>query len=290
MNLALLPIKILRALAWVLRYLLFSIAVCMFLAGAGVLGYQVYCGLMYGTWPSLPLQMVFEYLTPFVPWIENPHSWYGLHKLITDRLAFTPLSLFLLLAGLALAVAIELLEASWHEYRAIWQFLNAPLVLLFLGILAAGILLYTWDNRQATRTQYREHNRYTLESLYRLNTLRDTLAPLTIPPVAQWQRVKAILAGGKPFTPLFSEFAGLRLEGLIYYLTAQFPQQHAQLRAVQQTLHQIETLLALVEAMAARPGDAAVEQMLTVEQQRTRSTLRERLQQHMSALEAFLHH
>jgi hypothetical protein len=291
MNVLLLPLKLLRALGSVLRYLLFSIAACMFLAGLCLLGYQVYAGLMYGTWPALPLQMYFAYLTPLTTWIESPQSWYGLHKLLTEHLAFTPLSLFLLLAGLLIAIVIELLEASWQEYRAIWRFLNTPLVLLLLGILAAGTLLYSWDKHQATRTLHRESNRYTLESLYRLNTLIETLPPqTTTTTLAQWQRVKALLAGEKPFTPLFNEFAGLRLEGLIYYLTSRLPQEQVQLQGVQQTLRQIERFPALVEAMATPHGDPALQQMLTAEQQQALSALHERLQRHVSDLAAFLHH
>jgi len=290
MNVVLLPLKLLRAIGWTLRYLLFSIAVCMFLAGLCVLGYQVYAGLMYGTWPALPLQMYFEYLTPFTTWIERPQSWYGLHKLLTEFLAFAPLSLFLLLAGLLIAIVIELLEASWQEYRAIWRFLNTPLVLLLLGVLAAGTLLYSWDNHQATRSFHRESNRYILESLYRLNTLIETLPSQMTTTLAQWQRVKAILAGEKPFTPLFNEFAGLRLEGLIYYLTARFPQEQVQLYGVQQTLHQIERFPVLVEAMTPPHGDPALQQMPAAEHQQTLSALHERLQRHVSDLKAFLHH
>jgi hypothetical protein len=291
MNIVLLPLKLLRAIGWVLRYLFFSIAVCMFLAGLCILGYQVYAGLMYGTWPVLPLHMYFAYLTPLTSWIESPQSWYGLHKLLTEALAFTPLSLFLLLAGLLIAIVIELLEASWQEYRAIWRFLNTPLVLLLLGVLAAGTLLYSWDTHQATRSLHRESHRYTLESLYRLKTLIETLpSQQATTTLAQWQRVKAILTGEKPFTPLFNEFAGLRLEGLLYYLTVRFPQAQVQLHGVQQTLHQIERFPVLVDAMAPPHSDPTLQQMLTAEQQQALGALHERLQRHVSDLEAFWHH
>lgn len=279
-------LRLVLALVRFLRDVIFGVAVLIFIAGLCVLGYQVYIGLKHGEWLALPLQMFFTYLVPYTAWIDSPESWYGLHKLLTGVFAFTPLSLFLIVAGLMLAVVMELLEASWPEYRALWRFLNTPLVLLLVGIVAAGTFVYYWDNHQATRGLYRESNRYTLESLYRINTLLETLSPQAEIPKTQWQRARATLTGQDHSTPLFSELTGLSMDALVYYLTAKFPQEQAQLRGIQNTLTQLDTFLTSPEATSSLFRVYNTEQKLTDEQLQALRSLHERLQRHVPTLEA----
>jgi len=70
------------------------------LAGLAVLAYQVYFYLRNGQW--LPVS-VMSAAAPHVPWLRDPRSWVGLHKLVRDALALCPLSLALVLLGWMIA-------------------------------------------------------------------------------------------------------------------------------------------------------------------------------------------
>ena len=278
----------LLALGRLCRDVIFGIAVLMFMVGVGVLIYQIYVGLRHGEWPALLLPRLFEYLTPIVPWIEQPQSWHGLHTLITGRLAFTPISLFLIVTGTVIALVIEVLEASRQEYRALWRCLNTPFVILLLGVIATAAMVVYWDARQANRAQYQESNRYTLESLYRLHILIDNLPQDSVISAVQWRRTRAALTGQEDFAPLFREFHGLPIDGLIYYLTARFPQEQARLRGVRNTMHQLATFLAAPDSSTVFGSVGWPRQGLTPERQRTLGGLHTRLQRHVLVLEGFL--
>jgi len=70
------------------------------LAGAGVLVLQVYGYLETGTWRSISLLSV---ASSYLPWLNNPQSWFGLHKIVRDAAGLLPLSLVLVLLGVLIA-------------------------------------------------------------------------------------------------------------------------------------------------------------------------------------------
>lgn len=70
------------------------------LAGLAVLGLQIFAYLKLGDWKPVP---VLELVSPHIPWLRNPQSWFGLHNIISDALDFVPVSLLLFLAGWLIA-------------------------------------------------------------------------------------------------------------------------------------------------------------------------------------------
>lgn len=66
------------------------------LAGVVVLILQIVGYLKSGEWRPVPvLQMV----TPYFPWLRNPQSWLGLHKIVVDAINFVPVSVLLAIVG-----------------------------------------------------------------------------------------------------------------------------------------------------------------------------------------------
>jgi hypothetical protein len=70
------------------------------LAGLGVLGLQTFGYLKVGEWRSVSLLGV---ASPYISWLNNPQSWFGLHEIVRDALAIMPLSLALVLVGWLIA-------------------------------------------------------------------------------------------------------------------------------------------------------------------------------------------
>ncbi len=84
---------------------IFGIVVAIF-GPLTVLGYQVVIWLYRGTWPPLsPLILQQKWLPELLKgsWFTDPHSWYGLHKLVM-WLMDIPLSFILFLIGCLLMV------------------------------------------------------------------------------------------------------------------------------------------------------------------------------------------
>lgn len=73
------------------------------LSGLAVLMYQSWFWLKLGSWKPLASRLVLDKVLPvnFLYWLQNPHSWLGLKKIISPFFNF-PLALFLLLAGLVI--------------------------------------------------------------------------------------------------------------------------------------------------------------------------------------------
>lgn len=70
------------------------------LAGLGVLGLQIYRYLRFGEWGSIS---TFSAASPYWPWLHNPRSWFGLHKIVRDAFGLLPLSFAFVLIGWLIA-------------------------------------------------------------------------------------------------------------------------------------------------------------------------------------------
>lgn len=77
-----------------------AIGLLVALAGAGVLALQVYGYLKTGSWRSISLLSV---ASMYMPWLNNPQSWFGLNKIVRDAAALLPMSLALVLLGVLVA-------------------------------------------------------------------------------------------------------------------------------------------------------------------------------------------
>ena len=85
------------------------LCLAVFLSGFGLLGYQVVVWLQDGVWNAMPLMMVFNFLfegTAFGAWMQNPEAWIGLHQVMEWLLINTPISLVLIVDGLALSAGM----------------------------------------------------------------------------------------------------------------------------------------------------------------------------------------
>ena len=81
----------------------------VFLSGIGILGYQIVVWLQEGVWNALPMMLVFNYFfedTALGAWMLNPDSWLGLHQVVEWGLTNIPISLVLILDGLALSAGM----------------------------------------------------------------------------------------------------------------------------------------------------------------------------------------
>ena len=74
----------------------YLIGVPLLLAGVGIIGMQVYGYLQYGEWSPLSVMVVAE---GGFPWLDNPQSWLGLHRIVHGFLNWLPVSLLLILIG-----------------------------------------------------------------------------------------------------------------------------------------------------------------------------------------------
>ena len=70
------------------------IGIIFILAGMVLFGYQIFLYLWDGNWHSISLMTLLLILEPS-PWIRNPETWLGLHKI----LSIMPLSLTLIVFG-----------------------------------------------------------------------------------------------------------------------------------------------------------------------------------------------
>ena len=70
------------------------------LAGLAVIALQVFIYLKSGEWRSLSVLSV---ASPYLPWLTNPQSWFGLHDITTDALGIAPVSAVLILMGWLIA-------------------------------------------------------------------------------------------------------------------------------------------------------------------------------------------
>ena len=71
----------------------YVIATPFLLAAVGIIGMQVVGYLQYGEWSPLPVMPFFEM---WFPWLDNPQSWLGLHRIVHGLLNGLPVSLLLL--------------------------------------------------------------------------------------------------------------------------------------------------------------------------------------------------
>ena len=77
-----------------------------FLIGLSLFGYQAILWLQDGVWTEIPLFAVFNFLfenTILHQWMIHPESWMGLQKLFSWFLESVPLSVALMIPGLAIA-------------------------------------------------------------------------------------------------------------------------------------------------------------------------------------------
>lgn len=70
------------------------------LAGGGIFGVQLYGYLKFGEWSSFSS---FDIASRYLPWLRDPHSWFGLHKIVSDAFDIVPMSLALVMMGLLVA-------------------------------------------------------------------------------------------------------------------------------------------------------------------------------------------
>ena len=86
--------------AYNLRRFVFGVVIMagwlVVISGAGLFCYQVFVFLKSGQWMSLD---VLRLAYPYVSWLQDPQSWYGLHGIVVDFLGLVPVSLALIAAG-----------------------------------------------------------------------------------------------------------------------------------------------------------------------------------------------
>ncbi len=86
------------------RRLIFGLVVwtgaLLVIAGVGVLAYQAYGYLKTGDWTSLSLLGI---AWPYLDWLRNPGSWFGLHRITTQFLQIVPASVALFILGFLVA-------------------------------------------------------------------------------------------------------------------------------------------------------------------------------------------
>lgn len=70
------------------------------LAGLVVLGLQIFGYLKTGNWQPVSTLGV---MSPYWPWLDQPRTWFGLHKIIRDMLALMPFSIALVALGWLIA-------------------------------------------------------------------------------------------------------------------------------------------------------------------------------------------
>lgn len=66
------------------------------IAGLGIVAFQAYGYLRTGEWGSVS---IFNVVSPYWPWLINPQSWFGLHKIAIQAFNIMPLSLALVVIG-----------------------------------------------------------------------------------------------------------------------------------------------------------------------------------------------
>lgn len=77
-----------------------AVGLLVALAGALVFSLQLFGYLRTGAWQSISLLSV---VSSYVPWLNNPQSWFGLNKIVRNAADLLPLSLALLVIGTLVA-------------------------------------------------------------------------------------------------------------------------------------------------------------------------------------------
>jgi len=102
----------------------------MFVGGLVVLGglslfaYQSFIWLQEGVWSGIPMLSAFNYLfqgTSLHGWVDAPQSWLGLHEMVKWCLLNIPLSLVLIVDGLAVIFFVAAFMTFGLSFR-IYQF------------------------------------------------------------------------------------------------------------------------------------------------------------------------
>jgi hypothetical protein len=77
------------------------------LSGIAVLAYQSFVWLEQGRWRTLESRLVLYKVLPtnFFQWLNNPHSWLGLNKIVSPVLS-SSLAMFLLVFGLVVILLV----------------------------------------------------------------------------------------------------------------------------------------------------------------------------------------
>ncbi len=94
----------------------------LMMVGFSILGYQGVLWLQGGVWDAMPMMLVFNFLfegTALQGWILSPESWLGLQQLVEWGLANIPISLVLVLSGVALSLATAGFFAAALMFRRI---------------------------------------------------------------------------------------------------------------------------------------------------------------------------
>jgi hypothetical protein len=97
-----------------------AIVGCVF-AGPAVVGYQIYDWLNTGHWHGIAL---LDWITPsvvpvpdFWQWVAEPHSWYGLHRVVIFSISDLPAWSWLVLFCYLINPRMEITD-TWIELRA----------------------------------------------------------------------------------------------------------------------------------------------------------------------------
>lgn len=94
------------------------------LGGLGILTYQSFMWLQDGVWSAIPLASAFDYFfqgTALHGWVSQPQSWLGLQEIVKWCLQNIPLSLALVVDGLALIFMVAVCMTLGLSFR-IYQF------------------------------------------------------------------------------------------------------------------------------------------------------------------------
>lgn len=79
---------------------IFVVGLLVTLAGVGVLALQVFGYLKTGDWRSVSLLSI---AVSYIPWLENPQSWFGLHVIVRRAAGLLPLSMAFVVLGWMIA-------------------------------------------------------------------------------------------------------------------------------------------------------------------------------------------
>lgn len=88
----------------------------VFIYGMGIVVYQVYQYLKTGAWIEMPLMIAADFFE--IPWIDNPTSWYGFHKIVVWVLELCTLSIAMIFLGSIIisgGLNIGIKEDSWSR-------------------------------------------------------------------------------------------------------------------------------------------------------------------------------
>ena len=92
--------------------------------GLGILIYQSFLWLQEGVWSGIPMLSAFNYFfqgTALHGWVDAPQSWLGLHEMVKWCLLNIPLSLVLIVDGLAVIFFVAAFMTFGLSFR-LYQF------------------------------------------------------------------------------------------------------------------------------------------------------------------------